>query len=172
MGIVVFRVIHQTKGIKWDLLRWIVFYHSVFLLFLFLSQQLCPLPAFMLLCRPIRRRDGESGSGLTDCNETTWFPVPLSDICSDKEAFQGSGVDPVSTSAGRRSSACTPSSSGRPPPSAVTASSSPGPPSGPAGGPGWSSVCRTPAGSERRRPTCCSERRNQRGEREHTAFYY
>lgn len=168
MGIVVFRVIHQTKGIKWDLLRGIVFYHSVILLFLFLSQQLCPLPAFMLLCRPIRRRDGQSGSGLTDCNETTWFPVLLSDICSPIKKL----ACPVSTSAGRRSSACTLSSSGHPPPSAATASSSPGRLSGPAGGPGWSSVCRTPAGSERRRPTCCSERRNQRGEREHTAFYY
>lgn len=72
-----------------------MFYHSVFLLFLFLSQQLCPLPAFMLLCRPIRRRDGESGSGLTDCNETTWFPVPLSDICSPiRKLFRGRGWIP------------------------------------------------------------------------------
>lgn len=103
---------------------------------------------------------------LFQLNNLTPAAVPRSPICSPirKPGFQesGSGEDPVSTSAGRRSSACTPSSSGRPPPSAATASSSPGQLTEPAAGPGWSPVCRSPAGSERRRRTCWSERRNQR----------
>lgn len=107
-----------------------------------------------------------SAEQTNDPYSTVWY-LPF----NEETWFSGVGPDPVSTSAGRRSSACTPSSSGRPPPSAATASSSLGQLTEPADGPGWSSVCRTPAGSERSHRTCWSERKNQRGgERERSRF--
>lgn len=102
-------------------------------------------------------------AALMDRNETTqwlsvcrdvfdWTDKLIWYLLSDKETwFLGFEEDPASTSAGRRSSACTPSSSGRPPPSAATAWASPGQLIAPAAGPGCSSACRTHAGSERRR---------------------